>query len=372
MEDTCRLESIPDDELLRRLVDILRQSRRVESDLVSHIAEVEERKLYAREASSSMFAYCTDVLHLSGAEAFLRLAAARASRKHPVLLEMLGDGRLHLTGIAMLAPHITAENRDTLLKRATHRTKHQIEELIAELLPQPDAPAVMRKLPERPVLRPDGVGALELSPDVVAVAIREASPEAVGRPALELRPDAVALPAPPKTRAVVQPLAPGRYKVQFTASAALKVKLERLRALMRSRVPDGDLAAIIEEAVTEKLERLGARRFAKASRPRKSLAETNLATSSRYIPAAVRRAVNQRDGGRCRYVNPQGERCPERDGLEYHHRFPYALGVDNSPKNICLMCQTHNAYLAELDYGEEAMARHRPTAGRGVSAGRSA
>ena len=36
-------------------------------------------------------------------------------------------------------------------------------------------------------------------------------------------------------------------------------KLERLQALMRSSVPDGDLAAIIEDAVTEKLERLEAR-----------------------------------------------------------------------------------------------------------------
>jgi hypothetical protein len=275
-----------------------------------------------------------------------------------VILEMMGDGRLHLTGIAMLAPYLTVENRDTLLKRATHRTKHQIEELIAELLRRPDVPGVIRKLPDRPELRPDGVGGPELGPD--AVPILQLRPDAVGQPALELRPDAVALPAPVlMPPAVVQPLSPGRYKVQFTASAQLKEKLERLRALMRSRVPDGDLAAIIEEAVAEKLERLEARRFAKVSAPRKGLPETNLFTSSRYIPAPVRRAVSRRDGNRCRYVDSQGRRCPERDRLEYHHRFPYALGVDHSPKNICLMCQTHNAYLAERDYGKEAMDRHR-------------
>ena len=47
-----------------------------------------------------MFSYPTDVLHLSEAEAYLRIAAARASRRHPVLLTMLDDGRLHLTLIA--------------------------------------------------------------------------------------------------------------------------------------------------------------------------------------------------------------------------------------------------------------------------------
>jgi hypothetical protein len=57
--------------------------------------------------------------------------------------------------------------------------------------------------------------------------------------------------------------------VQFTASAEFYHKLEKLRALMGSKVPDGDLAAVIEQAVTEKLERLEARRFARTRAPRK-------------------------------------------------------------------------------------------------------
>ena len=349
MERKRLLESIPDDELLRRLAEILRQSRRVESDLVAHMAEVEERKLYAREASSSMFAYCTDVLHLSGAEAYLRIAAARASRKHPVVLDMLADGRLHLTAIAMLAPHITAENRDTLLIRAIHRTKPQIEELIAELDPQPDAPTVMRKLPSRPIL--------QQHPDGVESPVCERRPDGVEAPGFELRPDAVA--PRDRTPAVIQPLSPGRYKVQFTVSAELHDKLQRLKALMRSKAPDGDLAAIIEEAVTEKLERLEAKRFAKVKAPRKGLGETDTSPSSRYIPAAVRRVVTERDGYQCRYVDSEGRRCSERGGLEFHHRGLFALGGDHSPKNIGLMCRTHNAYLAEHDYGQKKMDRHR-------------
>ena len=93
--------------------------------------------------------------------------------------------------------------------------------------------------------------------------------------ALQLRPDGVAeglgcVQSAPPCR-VVEPLAPARYKVQFTASAELHDKLERLRALMRSSVPDGDLAAIIEQAVAEKLKRLESRRFGRAKIPRKAL-----------------------------------------------------------------------------------------------------
>ncbi len=149
MRYTLHLKSISDDELLRRLSELLQQSRRVESELVAHIGEVDARRLYAREAASSMFAYCTEVLHLSEPEAYLRIAVARASRKHAVLLEMLSEGRLHLSGIAKLAPCLTEANRETLLARAAGKSKREIEELVAELAPKPDLPATIRKLPER-------------------------------------------------------------------------------------------------------------------------------------------------------------------------------------------------------------------------------
>ena len=141
------LHALSDDALLQRLSVLLGQSRRIEWELVAHIGEVEERRLYAREACDSMFVYCTDVLHLSEQEAYLRIAAARAAREHPMLLTMLSDGRLHLSGIAKLAPHLTPANRDVLLERATHKSKRQIEVLVADLAPRPDVPALIRKLP---------------------------------------------------------------------------------------------------------------------------------------------------------------------------------------------------------------------------------
>jgi len=80
---------------------------------------------------------------------------------------------------------------------------------------------------------------------------------------------------------------------------------------------------------------------------------------TRRIPAVVRRAVYERDGGRCRYVDEQGRRCSARDGLEYHHRHPFGRGGDHSVENVSLVCRAHNDYLAEVDYGRKAIARHR-------------
>ena len=105
-----------------------------------------------------MFAYCVELLHLSEpeTETNLRMVVARATRRHPILLQMLGDGRLHLSGIALLAPHPTETNRDEVLARATHSSKRRIEELVAGLAPRPDVPTTIRKLPDRARPTPTG------------------------------------------------------------------------------------------------------------------------------------------------------------------------------------------------------------------------
>ncbi len=147
--------------------------------------------------------------------------------------------------------------------------------------------------------------------------------------------------------------------MQFTASAELHDKLRRLAALMHSEVPNGDLAAIIERAVSEKLEKLEARRYALTQAPRKQLNDTDTSPASRHVPAAVRRAVRERDGNRCRYVDEQGRRCSARDRLEFHHRHPFGMGGDHSPGNLRLLCPSHNRYEAERDYGHTAGRRRR-------------
>src|SRR5262245_40585779 len=370
MQHERPLQSIPDDELLQRLAEILAQSRRSEVHLVTHIAGVDERRLYAREACPSMYAYCTQFLHLSEAEAYLRITTGRAARQHPMLLAMLADGRLHLSGIARLAPHLTLENRDWLLARAVHKTKRQILEMLAELFPRPDVPGVMRKLPQKPIParsplpvgpRLDGVPAppepatattSELGLDRVPTSPEPATLP-VGELGLDRGPGRAPFLGPP---AVVEPLSPARYKVQFTAGADLHDKLERLRALLRHEVPNGDLAVIIERAVTRELDRLESRHHARTSRPRKAAVPAASARPTRHIPADVRRVVYRRDGGRCRFVSERGSRCPESHRLEYHHRHPFGLGGGNDPDNISLMCRAHNRLMAEIDYGQRAMA----------------
>jgi 5-methylcytosine-specific restriction endonuclease McrA len=372
------LKSVPDDELLRRLCALLKDSRRIEADLIAHIAEVDARRLYAREAAPSMFAYCTERMHLSEPEAALRIRVARTARRHPEVLTMLRDGKIHLSGVALLGPLLTPKNRDGILRRATYKSKRDIERLVAELAPRPDVAATMRRLPvrqdreaggsTRPTSEAEGQSTLEPAtqqrPDTVEGASLHLTMSSDG----EQRPDAAL--STPARRAAVEPLSRGSYKVSFTASAELHDKLERLQALTHSSVPDGDLGRVIELAVTRELERLEARRFGKTKTPRKSLADTDTRPKTRHIPAAARREVHRRDGGRCTYRDALGRRCTGRYDLEFHHRSPFGRGGEHSVRVLTLMCPTHNALMAEHDYGNEVMARFRRRVRPGVDASR--
>ena len=67
--------------------------------------------------------------------------------------------------------------------------------------------------------------------------------------------------------------------------------------------------------------------------------------SGRAIPAAVKREVWQRDGGRCRYVDPHtGRRCTSRHLLQIDHVLPYALGGGSDPGNLRLLCHAHHRH----------------------------
>ncbi len=342
------LSALSDDELLVRLSDALEESRCGEAVLVAHIAEVDARRLFAREAAPTMFRYCTDVLHLSEAQAYRRITAARLSRRFPALLTMLEDGRLHLCGIAVIAKHLTEANCEEVLATATHKSKRELEELVAEWAPKPDVPPTIRKKPQRKAQ------SISSKPSKPADEHRAERAEARGENA-----SPPPRPAAAEKRPTVAPLSPARYQVTFTASAELRDKLKRLEAL----IPGSDLASVIDAAVSEKLERLEAKRFGKTNHPRTNVEDADTSPGARGIAAAVKRFVWARDG-QCTFVTPDGKRCPELHRLEYHHDRPYGRGGDRRTNNIRLVCQCHNLYIAELDFGKENMDAYRRSADR--------
>jgi hypothetical protein len=328
-------------ELLERVKHLAAFERKATVSLIAHLAELDERRLYLAEGYSSLFVYCTQVLHLSEHAAYGRIEAARVIRRFPIILERLEDGSLNLTTVGLLAAHLTPENHREVLDMARHKSKRQVEEFLAQLHPQPPVSASVRRLPV-----PSRTATAPVALHDAAASIPQIG-HGPGVTSSDLPSAATSVP-PPARPAVVTPLAPQRYKVQFTANATMVEKLRLAQDLLRHQIPDGDPAKIFDRALTVLLEDLAKKKVAAVGRPR---GNGGTATGSRHIPAEVKRTVWLRDGGRCAFVSRTGRRCTEGGFLEFHHVTPYAAGGEATADNIQLRCRAHNAYEADLCFG---------------------
>jgi hypothetical protein len=111
--------------------------------------------------------------------------------------------------------------------------------------------------------------------------------------------------------AKLAPLSPGRFALQVTLPEATRDKLRYAQDLLGHAVPSGDVAQVLDRALDALIHKLERRKFAAAARPRPGRRSAN----PRHVPAAVRRAVWQRDRGQCSFVSASGHRCEARRGL---------------------------------------------------------
>jgi len=157
-----------------------------------------------------------------------------------------------------------------------------------------------------------------------------------------------------KTRAEVErqmaalnPDAPDLVTIRVRLPRATHDKLRRAQDLLGHAIPDGDVAQVLDRALTLLVSDLERKRLGKVNHPR--VARRPL-QRRRYVPAAVRRAVTRRDGGRCAFFGKDG-RCTETRFLEFHHVIPYGLDGSSTEDNIELRCRAHNKYEAEQVFG---------------------
>ncbi|MBZ0232428.1 MAG: hypothetical protein K8M05_08880, partial [Deltaproteobacteria bacterium] len=341
------LRHVPDDTLLADLAALVATDRHTTAALLAHLAEVEHRGLYLPAACSSMFVYATRVLGFSEDAALKRIRAARVARRFPLIFEAIANGRLHVTGVVMLAPHLTEANVEAVLAAAAHRTKAELEELVARLAPKPDLPASITRIdPVEPTGTAGVAAQLALEPPPGELA-PEPPPGDTGSLAPEPPPGPRAGDA---TRA--RALAPGRYALRVTIGQDTHDKLVRAQALLRHRNPGGELAEVLDRALDVLLTKLEKEKFGAAERPRVAEARGEDA-EARYVPREVRRAVHARDGERCAFVSDDGVRCTERAFLELDHRTAVALGGKPTVDGTRILCHAHNQYEAERQLGAD-------------------
>jgi 5-methylcytosine-specific restriction endonuclease McrA len=393
------LTHLADATLLHDLAALVAQDRATTAALLAHIAEVDARKLYLPAACSSMFTYCVRELHMSEDTAFKRIRVARAGRRFPEILEMLAEGKLHVSAVVLLAPYLRPENFGELLGAATHKTQKETEQLLAERFPQANVPTTIRALAPNgradelatrtvdqhvlqlapgPVLEHASELATQLAPErvhgsLVQAQVGQLVPELATQVAtwpveqqfsqLAARPAEQAIPSnvppqPAAPRAKITPLSASHFEMRLTIDRETQEQLRYAQALLGHSVPSGDVAQVLKRALGALVQQLEQKRFAKCVRSGKRTS----AADGRYVPAEIRRAVWQRDQGQCTFVSAKGRRCEEKTRLEFDHTQPFAKGGSTTAGQLQLKCRAHNQYAAECAYGTEFMRTKREAA----------
>jgi len=241
----------------------------------------------------------------------------------------------------VLAPHLTAESADELLAAAARRTKTQLRLLLAERFPRPDVPTLLEPVTS-------SVAQSALAAQSVTESTTSLAPERVGP---DVGPDQTVATGAPSSRARLTPLAPGRFALQVTVDQETHDALRYAQALLGHSVPSGDLSLVLKRAARALVQVLEKQKFANSDRSRPQRG----AAKGRHVPAAVRQAVWERDGGQCTFVSEKGKRCESRTRLEWDHIVPVAHGGQATVAGIRLLCRAHNQFAADRTLGSEFM-----------------
>jgi hypothetical protein len=322
------LASLSDDDLAARVQSLATRERDAAAHLIAHLAEMDTREIHLRAGFPRLYDYCLRVLHLSEWEAWNRIEAARVARRFPVLFDMLEEGSIHLTGIKLLAPHLTDENHREVLESARWKSKFAIGGIVARLHPLPDVPTSVVPILEFGVVAPPEPG----------------SPPSMASPTSPILP-----PPPPAQPTALTPLSPRRYKLQVTISRETLDKLRRAKDLLGHVVAAGDDDAVLNRALTVLLDKLTREKCGRTDKPRPGRPRNPRA---RRPSAAVLRVLWERDQGRCKYTSQEGHRCEETRRVVPHHLDPWVLAGDaTTPDGYELRCQRHNDYEGRLYFG---------------------
>ncbi len=348
------LAALDDDTLLSTIRTLVARSNADEADLILHLGEMDERRLYAPLGYSSMHAYCTGVLGFSQYTAFDRINVARLVRRRSGMLELLRDGKLNLTALRLLSSAMMREDCSdqecqAIAARAFGLVTEQVRELAAELAPKPAVPDSIRKVPTRGAPPPP-------PPAVELPLLATAAPQAPAPVSAVSAPPPPSPPTPPR----VEPLAPDAYKVTFTADAELRQLLREAEELLSHRKDQRNLPSIVKAAVKDYVAKLKKERFGLGAKPRAARPEAAPPKpATRHVPVAMARETVERRGLRCTFVSDDGHRCGERAFLQIEHVEGFARTGEHSPETLDVHCATHNLLAAERMFGREFMDRKR-------------
>lgn len=298
--------SLSNHQLLTNTLSLVKKERGYVLTIITHLEEIESRRLYCKLGFPSMFAYVTKSLGYSENDAHSRIACMRLSRTNPEIKDKLAEGKLSLTNIGFAVSSIKRQE-DAKGEKFSAEEKSKVLEAITN--------------------KTTGDAKIKLEAMEGSVA----------------------------TKKII-------YKVEIS-----EYGLQLMRELQATMGNYQD-AELLELLISEKIQSLAQQEKEKQAQgqtsktkpskapAKKIIKDDNSKKPSRYISKKVKEDVLKRSGGRCEYVSPiTGRRCEEVHHTEYDHYHAWACGGPNTAENLKTSCKGHNLYRAYQTYGKEKM-----------------
>ncbi len=125
------LRSFSDKKLLSRTHRLVRCERMCMVRVLSHLNEIEERKLHFELGYRSMLHFCVEALGYARSSAGRRITVARCMKRFPGVRAMLDAGEVNVVTIACVAGILTPDNSNEVLKQIRGRTQEEVEAIVA-------------------------------------------------------------------------------------------------------------------------------------------------------------------------------------------------------------------------------------------------
>jgi hypothetical protein len=375
-----------DDDLLTHFSLVVQKEREAAVVVIGYLSEIEKRKLYLKEAYSSLFSFVTQRFHYSEGAAYRRIQASKASELYPEVLELLSAGKVSLMTLSLIEPHLKKGDGKGLIEKIVGKSKREVESLLSELsLKKVNYKDIIRRLPLVSVKKEEKILAEQHENDKKSLmAETPAGLEGEGKLPGTFR-GASSFPShlfqsktaqnfiftggnsgafsgenANKGSQKTNPLPKQeirRIKIEFVAKEQLAQKIERAKEILRHKFPEGKFEDIFNQALDDMLEKRDPRmKIERAEKRRASKDEVQESGKpkiiSRHIAQKIKRKVWLRDGGQCTYESSTGKRCGTKDFLQMDHLHPFALGGESREENLRLLCSEHNRWRAELTFGK--------------------
>jgi 5-methylcytosine-specific restriction endonuclease McrA len=362
-------KSLSNDALLQNTQALVTEERKLTNEILWHLHEIQERRLYAEKGYASLFEYAVQALRYSEAAAGRRIAAMRLLVDVPEIENALQQGEITLSTLSTVQSFIQRKNsnrdgkpvskaeKKELVLSLQGKSKRECEKALFELDPAAALPKERERVASATQTEIRFVADDELMQKLQS--IKELDSHVLSNPSyLKLfhRIADIALKE-------LDPLSKTKRATSTTPNHTLNASKHSLptskiaSALKPENVGSSNTPGTAHSCDSD-ISHSSDSSNANHSQPMTPPAELKKTANPRYVPAAIRREIWKRDQGRCAYKSPEGMRCTSRFALQIDHITPIAWDGKNEPSNLQLLCREHNRLKAVAQIGPTVMSRY--------------